>query len=189
MHYQQQYGYNWQTPQKKNSSTGLIFLVCLIVVLFAVAAVGILSKGTFFIPSKSEPPASTPAAEPGTTSEEPEEEQEEETPEETIIQVDASSLITEYMQDTESADATYKGKQIEVTGLVEYLGVEGEEEAEIPYVYLGGNKQSELFLVKCYFTAEEQSAVDALEILGSITIVGTCDGYEDNVIVSNCSIQ
>ena len=55
MHYQQQYGYNWQTPQKKNSSTGLILLVCLIVVLFAVAAVGILSKGTFFIPSKSEP--------------------------------------------------------------------------------------------------------------------------------------
>jgi hypothetical protein len=159
------------------------------VILFAVAAVGILSKGTFFIPSKSEPPASTPAIEPSDTSEEPEPEEEEEPPEETIIQIEASSLISEYMLDTESADATYKGKQIEVTGLVEYIGVEGEEEKEIPYVYLGGNKESELFLVKCYFTAEEQSVIDALEILSSITIQGTCDGYEDDVIIRDCSIQ
>jgi hypothetical protein len=185
MHYQQQYGYQWQPPQKKSSSTGIILLTVLIVVLFAVGAVGILSKGTFFIPSRSEPPASTPVAEPGETSEEPDEE----APEETMIQVDASSLISEYMQDTESADATYKGEQIEVTGLVEYIGVEGEEEAEIPYVYLGGNSQSELFLVKCYFTIDEKSVVDALEILGSITIQGTCDGYEDDVIVKDCSIQ
>jgi hypothetical protein len=189
MHYQQQYGYNWQTPQKKSSSTGLILLTILIVVLFAVAAVGILSKGTFFIPSKSESPASTPAAEPSETSGEPEEEEEEETPEETILEVDASSLIAEYMLDTESADASYKGVLIEVTGLVEYIGVEGEEEEEIPYVFLGGHSESELFLVKCYFTAEEQSTVNALEILGSITIQGTCDGYEENVIVRDCSIQ
>ena len=126
--------------------------------------------------------------EPGDTSEQPEEE-EEETPEETIIQVDASSLIAEYMQDAESADAAYKGKQIEVTGLVEYIGVEGEEGQEIPYVYLGGHKQSELFLVKCYFTAEEKSVVDALEILGSTTIEGTCEGYEEDIIVRDCSIQ
>ena len=157
--------------------------------LFAVAAVGILSKGTFFIPSKSEPPASTPAAEPGETSEEPEEEEEEETPEETILQIEASSLIAEYMQDQESADTTYKGKPVEVTGLVEYVGLEGEEGEEIPYVYMGGHKQSELFLVKCYFTAAEQTAVDALEILSSITIQGTCDGYEEDVIVNNCSIK
>jgi hypothetical protein len=189
MHYQQQYGYQWQTPQKKSSSTGIILLTVLIVVLFAVGAVGILSKGTFFIPSRSEPPASTPVAGTEEPSEETEEEEEEETPEDTMIQVDASSLISEYMQDTESADATYKGKQIEVTGLVEYIGVEGEEEAEIPYVYLGGNSQSELFLVKCYFTADEKSVVDALEILASITIQGTCDGYEDDVIVKDCSIQ
>jgi hypothetical protein len=189
MHYQQQYGYQWQTPQKKSSSTGLILLTILIVVLFAVAAVGILSKGTFFIPSRSEPPASTPVSQPGETSEGPEEE-EEETPEETMIQVEASSLISEYMQDVEAADATYKGKQIKVTGLVEYIGVEGEEEAEIPYVYLGGgSKPSELFLVKCYFTTSEKTTVEALEILGSIIIQGTCDGYEDDVIIKDCSIQ
>jgi hypothetical protein len=181
MQYQQPYGYNPQAPQKKSSSSGLIFLICVVVLLFAVAAVGILSEGTFFLPSRSEQAATIPETVPAETPADTTDT----TPEPTAIEVGAGTLIVEYMHDEAASDTNYKDKFLEINGLVERTG---ETEQAIPYVMLGGGGETEEFSVQCLFAVEDKSAVEGLQVGGFATVRGTCDGYEENVIVNNCSI-
>jgi hypothetical protein len=182
MHYQQPYGYGPQAPQKKGSSSGMIFLICVVVLLFAVAAVGIISEGTFFLPSKSG--QSTIA--PETTTAQTPEETTDTTPKQTAVKVEAGTLILEYMADEAAADSKYNGSLLEITGMVER---NGETDQGLPYVMLGGGGETEQFSTQCIFAAGDKTAVEALTIGGSATIEGTCDGYNENIIVSNCSIK
>lgn len=182
MRYQQPYGYGSQAPQKKGSSSGLIFLICVVVLLFALAAIGILSEGTFFLPSKSGQSTATQETVAGETPEDTTAT----TPEPTAVKVEAGALILEYMVDEAASDTAYKNQLLEITGLVESTG---ENEQAIPYAMLGGGGETEQFSVQCLFTAEDKSAVEAMQIGSTATIQGTCNGYEENVIVSGCSIK
>jgi hypothetical protein len=156
-----------------------------------VAAVGILSEGTFFIPSKGEPQTGATTAE---TDETPEENPDEEPPKQIAVKVTAHDLIVAYMQDEQTeADSKYKDKLVEVTGIIERTSkneqVEEEEEEVTPYVLLGGNSEAEMFSVKCIFTAEDKASVEELQTLSSITIQGTCKGYDTDVILEGCTLK
>jgi hypothetical protein len=182
MHYQQPYGYGPQAPQKKSSSSGIIFLICVVVLLFAIAAIGIISEGTFFLPSKSGQSTTAPETAPAQTSQTPADT----TPKQTAVKVEAGTLIVEYMADESAADSKYKDNLLEITGRVERNGETGEG---LPYVMLGGGGETELFSVQCIFATEDKTAIEALTIGGNATIEGTCEGYNENVIVNNCSVK
>lgn len=102
------------------------------------------------------------------------------------MKVGAGTLIVDYMVDEDTADGKYKGSLLEITGKVEMNGETGQG---LPYVMLGGGGENEQFSVQCIFAAADKSAVEALPIGQDAAIEGTCDGYNENVIVSNCSIK
>ena len=100
------------------------------------------------------------------------------------ISVTAQELCSAYQDDEAAADEQYKDKILEVTGIVESVGRDREDN---PYVVLTGGGMSEG--VRCWFSARDIDQVLDLRITREATIRGKCHGYAlFTVLVDGCSV-
>ncbi len=98
------------------------------------------------------------------------------------VTISASKLYKEYNENEIAADEKYKGKIIEVTGVIRDIGNDIMDNAYITLVgdeYFGD--------IQCYFN--EKSVVAKLSKGKRITVIGSCSGLMINVQINNCIVR
>ena len=98
------------------------------------------------------------------------------------ITISASKLYREYNENEIAADEKYKGKIIEVTGVIRDIGNDIMDNA---YITLVGNEY--FGDIQCYFN--EKSVVAKLSKGKRITVIGSCSGLMINVQINNCIVR
>ena len=98
------------------------------------------------------------------------------------ITISASKLYKEYNENEIAADEKYKGKIIEVTGVIRDIGNDIMDNA---YITLVGNEY--FGDIQCYFN--EKSVVAKLSKGKRITVIGSCSGLMMNVQINNCIVR
>ena len=96
--------------------------------------------------------------------------------------ITASKLYKEYNANEIAADEKYKGKIIEITGVIRDIGNDIMDNAYITLVgdeYFGD--------IQCYFN--EKSVVAKLSKGKRITVIGSCSGLMINVQINNCIVR
>ena len=96
--------------------------------------------------------------------------------------ITASKLYKEYNANEIAADEKYKGKIIEITGVIRDIGNDIMDNAYITLVgdeYFGD--------IQCYFN--EKSVVAKLSKGKRITVIGSCSGLMMNVQINNCIVR
>ena len=96
--------------------------------------------------------------------------------------ITASKLYKEYNSNEIAADEKYKGKIIEVTGVIRDIGNDIMDNA---YITLVGNEY--FGDIQCYFN--EKSVVAKLSKGKRITVIGSCSGLMMNVQINNCIVK
>ena len=96
--------------------------------------------------------------------------------------ISASKLYKEYNENEIAADEKYKGKIIEVTGVIRDIGNDIMDNA---YITLVGNEY--FGDIQCYFN--EKSVVAKLSKGKRITVIGSCSGLMINVQINNCIVR
>ncbi len=141
--------------------------IFLIIVLLAVAG-GLSSKST---------PTQTPSTNNNiTTGNVPR------TPE---LKLTAIKLSEDYKANEVSADAKYKGKFIEVSGIIENIA---KDILDTPYVTLKTDTYS-IISIQCMFNKNSESQLATLSKGQNITLQGEVSGKMMNVIVDGCIIK
>ena len=98
------------------------------------------------------------------------------------VTISASKLYKEYNENEIAADEKYKGKIIEVTGVIRDIGNDIMDNAYITLVgdeYFGD--------IQCYFN--EKSVVAKLSKGKRVTVIGSCSGLMINVQINNCIVR
>ena len=98
------------------------------------------------------------------------------------VKISASKLYKEYNENEIAADEKYKGKIIEVTGVIRDIGNDIMDNAYITLVgdeYFGD--------IQCYFN--EKSVVAKLSKGKRVTVIGSCSGLMINVQINNCIVR
>ena len=98
------------------------------------------------------------------------------------VTISASKLYKEYNENEIAADEKYKGKIIEVTGVIRDIGNDIMDNA---YITLVGNEY--FGDIQCYFN--EKSVVAKLSKGKRITVIGSCSGLMINVQINNCIVR
>ena len=98
------------------------------------------------------------------------------------VTISASKLYKEYNENEIAADEKYKGKIIEVTGVIRDIGNDIMDNA---YITLVGNEY--FGDIQCYFN--EKSVVAKLSKGKRITVIGSCSGLMMNVQINNCIVR
>ena len=96
--------------------------------------------------------------------------------------ISASKLYKEYNENEIAADEKYKGKIIEVTGVIRDIGNDIMDNA---YITLVGNEY--FGDIQCYFN--EKSVVAKLSKGKRVTVIGNCFGLMINVQINNCIVR
>ena len=94
----------------------------------------------------------------------------------------SGKLYKEYNANEIAADEKYKGKIIEVTGVIRDIGNDIMDNA---YITLVGNEY--FGDIQCYFN--EKSVVASLSKGKRITVMGSCSGLMMNVHLNDCIIK
>ena len=98
------------------------------------------------------------------------------------VTISASKLYKEYNENEIAADEKYKGKIIEVTGVIRDIGNDIMDNA---YITLVGNEY--FGDIQCYFN--EKSVVAKLSKGKRVTVIGSCSGLMINVQINNCIVR
>ena len=98
------------------------------------------------------------------------------------VTISASKLYKEYNENEIAADEKYKGKIIEVTGVIRDIGNDIMDNA---YITLVGNEY--FGDIQCYFN--EKSVLASLSKGKRITVMGSCSGLMMNVHLNDCIIK
>ena len=98
------------------------------------------------------------------------------------VTISASKLYKEYNENEIAADEKYKGKIIEVTGVIRDIGNDIMDNA---YITLVGNEY--FGDIQCYFN--EKSVVAKLSKGKRISVIGSCSGLMINVQINNCIVR
>lgn len=102
----------------------------------------------------------------------------------TAISVTIPKLIKDYEENEVSADNTYKGKKIKVSGIVETIAKDIMDDS---FVTIGaGGDEFSLTSIQCYF--EKEGDLASLKKGDSLTVEGKGDGKVMNIILRECSI-
>lgn len=173
--------------KKKGGCLKTVLIVVLILFLL-ILLIGIF--GSSETESKDKQTA-TPAVQTNGQSPEPTEETKKSEPEakkeqtETIA-ISAGELISAYGENGVSADQKYKGKLLEVTGVVDSIDKDILDEA---YVTLGTGEDFELISVQCYFDEKDLDSIMSLKKGDVVTIIGKCDGDLINIALLKCQVK
>lgn len=97
------------------------------------------------------------------------------------IKVSAETLMRDYTANEVAADAKYKDKLIEVSGVISSIG---KDILNKPYVAL--QTSDVIFTVQCMFDPSASSKLVNLTKDKSITVTGTMSGKMGNVILKQC---
>ncbi|MBI2623593.1 MAG: hypothetical protein HYW65_03395 [Candidatus Liptonbacteria bacterium] len=109
--------------------------------------------------------------------------QQESQPEVSVIKVSAVTLSEEYDANKVAADQKYKGKILEITGVIDSIG---KDILDTPYVTLKGRELS-LFGVQCMFSKSQENKLAELVKGRTLTVRGKVSGeLIGNVIVRDC---
>lgn len=99
------------------------------------------------------------------------------------INISAVNLVADYAANEVKADYNYKGKLLEVSGVVQDIkkGI-----ADDIFVILDGQRQ--LRAVQCYLHNNSEEVARNLSQGMSVTFVGECEGLMANVVLKNCML-
>lgn len=90
-----------------------------------------------------------------------------------VIVVNAPDLVADYEANEVAADRKYKGKILEVSGIIDSMG---KDRADTPYIILAAGRRDTFRMVHCSFSGGEESELAALATGGNIAIRGKCNG-------------
>ena len=103
---------------------------------------------------------------------------------EPVLSISAKKLYSEYEANEVAADLKYKGKVIEVTGIVRlidkglmdeiYVTLEGDE-------YFGD--------IQCFFSESRAQEAASLRKGSKVTIIGLCEGQMMNVLLQGSRLK
>lgn len=102
------------------------------------------------------------------------------------VAVTAAELLREFRDDPAAADRKYKGRYLEVSGVVERVGTNRND---APFVILHGGDAAASMRVECFFDfADERDEGRIGRLVGGrpITVRGEYDGRVSNVQVREC---
>jgi hypothetical protein len=101
------------------------------------------------------------------------------------VLVAAADLLREFENNPAAAHQKYKGKTVEVTGIVERTGVDGGDTA---FVVLHAGDERAKLKIECFFDAadEDEPAIKRLGKGRTITVRGAYDGRVSHVQVREC---
>lgn len=96
----------------------------------------------------------------------------------------ARNLIGDYKANEVSADASYKGRALVVTGLVDTIG---KDILDTPYVTLNSGERISFPSIQC-MASRGDTEFASLRKGQEIRVVGICKGKFGNVLLESCSI-
>jgi hypothetical protein len=105
---------------------------------------------------------------------------------ERTVEVSAAQLLKDFQADAEGAERKYKGKYLVVTGVVERVGKNRNEQHFV--VLHGGDEQAKV-KVECFFFPADDTEEARIEQLGkgaAVTVRGEFDGRVSNVQMREC---
>jgi hypothetical protein len=103
------------------------------------------------------------------------------------VKVTAQKLINAYFDNPISADAQYKGKELEITGRIAIIGV--DQKSGMPYFVLTPDgSPNDAKAILAVFPAKAKSTLTGLQTGQVVVVKGKCAGKGQNVMVKNCSL-
>jgi hypothetical protein len=100
-------------------------------------------------------------------------------------QVEIRTLISEYADNEVRADAAFKGKLIQTTGVVDDVK---RDVLNTVYVIVGTGKRYEARAVQCFLDEDNAKTVSSLTKGSRVIIRGRVKGLLMNVLVEDCEI-
>jgi len=95
-------------------------------------------------------------------------------------------LVAEYEANEIAADRKYKGKMVQVSGIVESIG---KDILDTMYVTLDSGQEFGITHVQCYFDNSAESYLSSLQKGRSVVITCRCDGKFGNVLLKDCDLN
>lgn len=101
------------------------------------------------------------------------------------VKINAWQLLSEYKSNEVAADQKYKGKILEVSGIV---GDIKKDILDDLYVTLGSGGRFEMQQVRCSFQKKYTERLASLRKHSRLTVRGRCKGLMMNVMLEDCII-
>lgn len=104
------------------------------------------------------------------------------------VAVPARVLLHEFEADPAAADAKYKGKRLEVSGVVERVGRDGDDTR---FAILHGGDETAKLRIECFFDPadpDEEDRIDRLTKGQAVVVRGEYAGRVSNVKVRGCTL-
>ena len=101
------------------------------------------------------------------------------------MKVTAEKIIEDYKDNGVAADATYKGKLVEITGTVKTID---KDVLQTPYISLESYEYAIVDHVQCMFPKSSETELASVTKGQKITLRGTVANKLGNLIVEDCSI-
>lgn len=102
------------------------------------------------------------------------------------IKVTASALSSAYKANEVAADAKYKDRLVEISGLVDTIG---KDVMDTPYISFAGDSQYDMInLVQCMFSSSDEATLANVSKGQHIVLQGTVSGKLGNIVVKGCKI-
>lgn len=105
---------------------------------------------------------------------------------EPAIVVSAPVLVAEYEANEIAADEKYKGRKVQVTGVVDSVA---KDVLDNMYVTLDSGREFSITSVQCFFDDTEKRNLASLVKGLSLTVECKCDGKFGNVLLKECAIK
>jgi hypothetical protein len=99
--------------------------------------------------------------------------------------VTAQELYGAYTKHQAASDKLFKGKLLEVTGVIHDVGTDPLLN-DSPEVMLSGGAMNQALGVDCTFDTRYASEVAKLKTGQTMSVLGVCDGFAVNVLLLHC---
>lgn len=102
------------------------------------------------------------------------------------LKITAVQLAEDYKANEVAADAKYKGKPLEISGLV---GNIGKDILDTPYITFQTEQYAIINQVQCMFAKTDEQVLATLSKGQRVTITGEVSGKMGNIIVKGCKLS
>jgi len=101
------------------------------------------------------------------------------------IKVSAVQISQDYKDNEVAADAKYKGKLVEISGIVDTIG---KDITDTPYIALKSYEYAIIDKIQCMFSKSDVEELSQVKKDQQITLQGEVSGKLGNIIVRGCEI-